>query len=167
MGVERSDRGPVAPSAASRIAKRRGGLLFFLATSLDATVDTYMRRWARKLVVVLATGYILFFYSERMFWSFLRPGDTLTDLLLTWVVYSLLAWVFLLLVRQSEEDRAVLCCRGVGLGIVGRVVAGRAGQSRHVAGGLRRAHGCRVRPGACRVVCVGQGGIGVVSTRPV
>jgi len=102
MGVERSDRGPVAPSAASRIAKRRGGLLFFLATSLDATMDTYMRRWARKLVVVLATGYILFFYSERMFWSFLRPGDTLTDLLLTWVVYSLLAWVFLLLVRQCR-----------------------------------------------------------------
>jgi len=61
-----------------------------------------MRRWAQKLVVVLATGYILFFYSERMFWSFLRPGDELADLLLTWVVYSLLAWMFLLLVRECR-----------------------------------------------------------------
>jgi len=61
-----------------------------------------MRRWTQKLVVVLATGYILFFYSERVFWSFLRPGDKLTDLLLGWLVYSLLAWVFLLLVRQCR-----------------------------------------------------------------
>ncbi len=61
-----------------------------------------MRRWAYKLAVVLATGYILFFYSERMFWSFPRPGDKLTDLLLTWIVYSIMAWVFLLLVRQCR-----------------------------------------------------------------
>jgi hypothetical protein len=59
-----------------------------------------MRSWARKLTVILATGYILFFYSERVFWSFLRPGDRLADLVLGWLVYSLLAWVFLLLVRQ-------------------------------------------------------------------
>lgn len=61
-----------------------------------------MRRWTQKLVVVLATGYILFFYSERVFWSFLRPGDKLADLLLGWLMYSLLAWVFLLLVRQCR-----------------------------------------------------------------
>ena len=61
-----------------------------------------MRRWTQKIVVVLATGYILFFYSERMFWSFLRPGDKTADLLLTWIVYSMLAWVFLLLVRQCR-----------------------------------------------------------------
>jgi hypothetical protein len=61
-----------------------------------------MRRWTQKLVVVLATGYILFFYSERVFWSFFRPGDKLGDLLLGWLMYSLLAWVFLLLVRQCR-----------------------------------------------------------------
>lgn len=61
-----------------------------------------MRRWAQKVAVVLATGFILFFYSERVFWSFSRPGDKLTDLLLTWVVYSILAWVVLLLVRQCR-----------------------------------------------------------------
>jgi hypothetical protein len=59
-----------------------------------------MRCWAQKLAVVLATGYILFFYSERVFWSFLRPGEKSTDLVLGWLVYSLLAWVFLLLVRH-------------------------------------------------------------------
>lgn len=59
-----------------------------------------MRVWARKLAVVLATGYVLYFFSERVFWSFLRPGDKPGDLILGWLVYSLLAWVFLLLVRQ-------------------------------------------------------------------
>ena len=58
-----------------------------------------MRRWAQKLAVVLASGYILFFYSERMFWSFLRPGDKYADMVFGWLLYSLLAWVFLLVVR--------------------------------------------------------------------
>jgi hypothetical protein len=62
----------------------------FLGTILYVTVGSYMRRWTQKLVVVLATGYILFFYSERVFWSFLRPGDKLADLLLGWLTYSLL-----------------------------------------------------------------------------
>jgi len=61
-----------------------------------------MRRWIQKLVVILATGYILFFYSERVFWSFLRPGDKPSDFVLGWLVYSLLAWLFLLLVRQCR-----------------------------------------------------------------
>ncbi|MHC1767343.1 MAG: hypothetical protein AB9869_24210 [Verrucomicrobiia bacterium] len=56
----------------------------------------------QKLIVVLATGYILFFYSERVFWSFLRPGDKPLDFVLGWLVYSLLAWIFLLLVRQCH-----------------------------------------------------------------
>jgi hypothetical protein len=61
-----------------------------------------MRNCAQKAVVILATGYILFFFSERVFWSFLRPGDKLSDLLLCWLVYCLLAWVFLLLVRECR-----------------------------------------------------------------
>jgi hypothetical protein len=61
-----------------------------------------MRYWAKKLVVVLANGYILFFFSERVFWSFLRPGDRIYEIVLGWLVYSLLAWVFLLLVRQCR-----------------------------------------------------------------
>jgi len=61
-----------------------------------------MRYWAKKIAIVLATGFILFFYSERVFWSFPRPGDKFTDLFFGWLVYSLLAWVFLLLVRQCR-----------------------------------------------------------------
>lgn len=33
-----------------------------------------MRRWPRQLGIVLANGLILFFYSERVFWSFPRAG---------------------------------------------------------------------------------------------
>jgi hypothetical protein len=61
-----------------------------------------MRHWTQKLTVIFATGYILSFFSERVFWSFFRPGDKVIDLLLTWIVYSILAWVFLLLVRACR-----------------------------------------------------------------
>ena len=74
----------------------------FWARAFKFTVGYHMSRWTQKLVVVLATGYILFFYSERVFWSFLRPGDKWTDLVLGWLVYSLLAWVFLLVIRQCR-----------------------------------------------------------------
>ena len=74
----------------------------FWARAFKVTVGYPMSRWTQKLVVVSATGYILFFYSERVFWSFLRPGDKWTDLVLGWLVYSLLAWVFLLVIRQCR-----------------------------------------------------------------
>ena len=61
-----------------------------------------MHSWTHKLAVVLATGYVLFFFSERVFWSFLRPGDKPIDFVLGWLVYSVMAWVFLLLVRQCR-----------------------------------------------------------------
>lgn len=54
----------------------------------------------KQAVQVLAHGYILFFYSERVFWSFLRPGDRLHELVLGWLVYSLLALVFLWSIRR-------------------------------------------------------------------
>jgi hypothetical protein len=59
-----------------------------------------MRYSLRKTAVVLANGYILFFFSERVFWSFWRPGDTLPEFLVTWIAYCLLAWIFLDLVRS-------------------------------------------------------------------
>jgi len=54
----------------------------------------------RKAAVVLANGYILFFFSERVFWSFWRPGDSLSEFLVTWIAYCLLGWIFLDLVRR-------------------------------------------------------------------
>ena len=59
-------------------------------------------RLIRKAAILLASGYILFFFSERVFWSFWRPGDTLPEFLITWFAYCLLAWIFLDLVRRFK-----------------------------------------------------------------
>jgi len=48
---------------------------------------------------VLATGFIFFYYSEQLFWSRLRPGDSIGGWLETWVAYSLMAFIFLVLVQ--------------------------------------------------------------------
>jgi len=59
-------------------------------------------RQLRKAAVVLSNGYILFFFSERVFWSFWRPGDTIPEFLITWIAYCLLGWIFLDLVRRFK-----------------------------------------------------------------
>jgi hypothetical protein len=61
-----------------------------------------LRRQLRRAAVVLANGYILFFFSERVFWSFWRPGDTFREIVLTWLAYCLLGWIFLDLVRRFK-----------------------------------------------------------------
>jgi hypothetical protein len=61
-----------------------------------------IQRQLRKAVIVLANGYILFFFSERVFWSFWRPGDTLPEFLITWFVYCLLGWIYLDLVSRFK-----------------------------------------------------------------
>ena len=61
-----------------------------------------IQRLLRKAAVVLANGYILFFLSERVFWSFWRPGDSLRDFVITWIAYCLLGWIFLDLVRRFK-----------------------------------------------------------------
>jgi hypothetical protein len=49
----------------------------------------------KNLVLVLSTGYIFAYFSEFLFWSRPRPGDTLGGWAGTWLAYSLLAFVFL------------------------------------------------------------------------
>ena len=61
-----------------------------------------IQRQLRKAAVILANGYILFFFSERVFWSFWRPGDNLPEFLITWIAYCLLGWIFLDLVRRFK-----------------------------------------------------------------
>ena len=61
-----------------------------------------IQRQLCRATVVLANGYILFFFSERVFWSFWRPGDTLHEFLITWIAYCLLGWIFLDLVRRFK-----------------------------------------------------------------
>ncbi len=58
----------------------------------------------KRLLFVLANGFILFFYSEPLFWSRPRPEDTLLDWFWTWLAYSLLAFVFLTAVRYFRVN---------------------------------------------------------------
>lgn len=66
----------------------------------------------KQIAGVLATGYILTFYSEHLFWAHARPGDSLTGWLMTWLVYSLLGYAFLTLVNrfQARTIWAVFLC---------------------------------------------------------
>ena len=76
---------------------------------------TMIPRLLRKAAVVLASGYILFFLSERVFWSFWRPGDNPAEFLITWLAYSLIGWIYLDLVRRFRVAKfpAVFLCGAV------------------------------------------------------
>lgn len=71
-----------------------------------------MKAIARNIAGVLATGYILMFFSEHLFWAHVRPGDSLAGWLMTWLVYSLLGYAFLTLVSrfQARTIWAVFLC---------------------------------------------------------
>jgi hypothetical protein len=52
-------------------------------------------RIVKHLTGILATGYMLMFYSELVFWAHVRPADSLSNWIQTWLAYSLLGFVFL------------------------------------------------------------------------
>ncbi len=54
----------------------------------------------KKFVLTLSTGYIFFLFSELLFWARKRPGDSLGEWTITWLAYSLMVFVFLLLVSH-------------------------------------------------------------------
>ena len=54
----------------------------------------------KRFLLALSTGYILYFYSEWIFWSFARPEDTLLDYILTPLVYSFFAYAFLIIIDE-------------------------------------------------------------------
>jgi hypothetical protein len=60
----------------------------------------------RNTALALATGYILFFFSERLFWSTFRPGDHIGDLAIAWLAYSVLAYLFLSVVSYFRAEEA-------------------------------------------------------------
>ncbi len=63
-----------------------------------------MRRLGRNLLCALATGYILFVFSERLFWTVWRPTDSPLDFAITWLAYSVAAYLFLAAVSWSRAD---------------------------------------------------------------
>jgi hypothetical protein len=58
----------------------------------------------RNLACTLATGYILFVFSERLFWTVWREDDSLLDLTITWLAYSAIAYLFLATIFWSRAD---------------------------------------------------------------
>ena len=57
-------------------------------------------RILKPLIAILASGYILMYYSEILFWARIRPTDSLSDWLMTWLVYSFLAFAFLTVISR-------------------------------------------------------------------
>lgn len=57
-------------------------------------------KFTKRILLALSTGYILYFYSERVFWSLARPGDTFFDYLLTPLIYGIFAYIFLIIVEM-------------------------------------------------------------------
>lgn len=58
----------------------------------------------KRLITILSFGFILFFFSERVFWSFFRPGDNPVDLLLAFIAYSVLAFIVLFAIRKFNVN---------------------------------------------------------------
>jgi hypothetical protein len=64
---------------------------------------TNVRGFFGRLIIAIATGYIWFFYSERVFWSFWRRGeDTFGSFFATWAVYAIAAYICLILIQQYK-----------------------------------------------------------------
>jgi hypothetical protein len=63
-----------------------------------------MKRCAINLAAALATGYVLVFFSERLFWTVWWPGGSLVDLVVTWLAYSAVAYLFLATVYFFRAD---------------------------------------------------------------
>lgn len=62
---------------------------------------TNVRGFFGRLIIAIATGYIWFFYSERVFWSFWREGeDTIFFFFLTWMIYTIAAYICLILIQE-------------------------------------------------------------------
>ncbi len=57
-------------------------------------------RSAKQILGIFATGYILMFYSELVFWAHVRVDDSFSNWLSTWLAYSFLAFVFLTVVAR-------------------------------------------------------------------
>jgi hypothetical protein len=68
----------------------------FLESPLVASrIKHTVRKALRSLACTLSTGYILFAFSERLFWTVSKEGDSLADLAITWLAYSAIAYLFL------------------------------------------------------------------------
>lgn len=61
-----------------------------------------MKRILRNIALALVTGYIFFYFGERVFWSFPHPGDTLISNVLAWFLYSFAAYATLIVIEYFK-----------------------------------------------------------------
>jgi hypothetical protein len=74
----------------------------------------------KNILLVLSTGYIFVYFSEHLFWSRIRPGDSFKDWFGAWMIYSLMAFVFLVLVSYFRiKNRWALFLAGAAFGWMG------------------------------------------------
>jgi hypothetical protein len=59
-------------------------------------------RTIKTLLAVLATGYILMYFSEILFWARPRPGDSLGGWLGTWLVYSFTGFILISIIGHFQ-----------------------------------------------------------------
>ena len=77
----------------------------------------------KRIFLALSTGYIFFFFSERMFWGVWRPDDTLVENIATWLAYSALAYIVLIVIKQfNVRDMWTLFVVGALYGWIGEGV---------------------------------------------
>ena len=53
----------------------------------------------KRLLLVLSLGYILYFFSERVFWSFWKQEETILVTILGVILYSLVAYAIILIIK--------------------------------------------------------------------
>lgn len=87
----------------------------------------------KRITLAISTGYIFFFFSERMFWGVWLSTDTLAENIGTWLVYSVLAYIVLITIKQfNVRDMPTLFVVGalygwIGEGIIAMTVFGAGG----------------------------------------
>ncbi len=52
----------------------------------------------RRASLVLGTGFVLFFFSETVFWALWRPGEAMSGRILAWLLYSLIGYLTMALI---------------------------------------------------------------------
>ncbi|AAL80854.1 hypothetical protein PFDSM3638_03625 [Pyrococcus furiosus DSM 3638] len=62
--------------------------------------------FTRRLLATLSLGYVLYFYSEFAFWGRWKTDDTITGAIMTWLIYSVLAFFVLLMAERFKADSA-------------------------------------------------------------
>jgi hypothetical protein len=72
-----------------------------------------MNRATANLLLSLANGFILYFFSERLFWTVWRAGDSVAEQVITWIAYSAATYLFLCVVAYFRcNDFASVCLAG-------------------------------------------------------